>query len=92
METYFLTGSYTVDAIKNISSKRTAQVNEMIENTGGKVVSMYLLLGDKDLIIIAEFPGLREAIRCSVNISKLTGISFSTYPAVTAEEFDDLMT
>ena len=91
METYFLTGTYTAEAIKGISSNRTADVTEMIENIGGKVVSMYLLLGDKDLVIIAEFPGLKEAIQGSISISKMTGISFSTYPAITDKEFDEFM-
>lgn len=91
METFFLTGTYTAEAIKSISSKRTADVTELIENIGGKVLSMYLLLGDKDLVIIAEFPGLKEAIKGSVGISKMTGISFSTYPAITAREFDEYM-
>ena len=92
MATYFLTGTYTASALEGISSKRTEDVTKMVENLGGKVVSMYLLLGEKDLIIIAEFPGLKEAIQGSVGISKLTGISFTTYPAVTAQEFDDFMT
>ena len=91
METFFLTGTYTAEAIKGISSKRTADVTELIENIGGKVLSMYLLLGDKDLVIIAEFSGLKEAIQGSISISKMTGISFSTYPAITAKEFDEFM-
>ena len=91
MATYFLTGTYGPDAIKGISRKRTADVTKMIEDIGGKLVSMYLLLGEKDLVIIAEFPGLKEAIKGSVSISALTGISFTTYPAITAEEFDEFM-
>ena len=91
MATYFLAGNYTSNAIQGISSKRTADVSDVIKEAGGKVISMYLLLGDKDLIIIAEFPGIKEAIKGSVNISKLTGITFSTYPAITAEEFDEFM-
>jgi uncharacterized protein with GYD domain len=91
MATYFLTGTYTTKAIKSISSERTADVTKMIEDFGGKVISIYLLLGDKDLVIIAEFPGLKEAYQGSVNISKMTGISFSTYPAITAQEFDEFM-
>lgn len=91
MATYFLTGTYGADAIKGISRKRTADVTKMIEDIGGKLVSVYLLLGEKDLVIIAEFPGLKEAIKGSVNISKITGISFTTYPAITAEEFDEFL-
>ena len=92
MSTYFLTGSYGTEAIKGISHKRTADVIKLIENVGGKLVSMYLLLGEKDLVIIAEFPGLKEAMKGSVNLTKLTGISFTTYPAITAGEFDEFMT
>ena len=91
MSTYFLTGTYGADAIKGISRKRTADVTKMIEDIGGKLVSVYLLLGEKDLVIIAEFPGLKEAIKGSVSISKITGISFTTNPAITAKEFDEFM-
>jgi len=91
MATYFLTGTYGADAIKGISRKRTADVTKMIEDIGGKIVSIYLLLGEKDLVIIAEFPGMKEVIKGSVSISKLTGISFTTYPAITSEEFDEYM-
>ena len=91
MSTYFLTGTYGADAIKGISRKRTADVTKMIEDIGGKLVSVYLLLGEKDLVIIAEFPGLKEAIIGSVSISKITGISFTTNPAITAKEFDEYM-
>jgi uncharacterized protein with GYD domain len=91
MTTYFLTGTYGSDALKGISPKRTAEVSKLIEDMGGKVVSIYLLLGEKDLVIIADFPGMKEALKGSVRISKMTGISLTTNPAVTAEEFDDLM-
>jgi uncharacterized protein with GYD domain len=91
MSTYFLIGNYGLEAIKGISRKRTADVIKMIEDIGGNLVSMYLLLGEKDLVIIAEFPGLKEAMKGSVSLSKKTGISFTTNPAITAEEFDEFM-
>jgi len=92
MATYFLTGTYGADAIQGISRKRTADVTRIIEDVGGRIVSIYLLLGEKDLVIIAEFPGLQEAIKGSISISKVTGISFTTNPAITAEEFDEFIT
>ena len=91
MTTYFLTGTYGADAIRGISRKRTSDVSKMIEEMGGKVVSIYLLLGEKDLVIIADFPGLKEAIKGSVSISRMTGITFTTSPAITAGEFDEFM-
>lgn len=91
MTTYFLTGTYGADALKGISRERTSDVTWMLEDMGGKVIAIYLLLGEKDLVIIADFPGMKEAIKGSINISKMTGISFTTSPAVTAKEFDDYM-
>ena len=91
MTTYFLIGTYGADAIRDISRERTSDVTWLIEDMGGKVLSVYLLLGEKDLVIIADFPGLKEAIKGSVNISKMTGISFTTSPAITAGEFDEFM-
>ena len=91
MTTYFLTGTYGADAIKDISRERTSDVTWMNEDMGGNVLSIYLLLGEKDLVIIADFPGMREAIKASINISKMTGISLTTSPAITAKEFDEFM-
>jgi uncharacterized protein with GYD domain len=91
MATYFLSGEYGMDAMKGISRKRTAEVTRIVEDFGGKILSTYLLLGETDLVIIAEFPGLNQALQASVTIGKRTGISFKTYPAITAAEFDELL-
>lgn len=91
MATYFLTGTYDPDAMKGISRKRTADVTKTIEDLGGRIISTYLLLGETDLVIIADLPGLNEAIKASVSIGKNTGILFKTSPAITAEEFDGLL-
>jgi len=57
----------------------------------GEVKSMYALLGEKDLVFIVTFPDVTQAMKASVALSKLTGISFTTLPAVTVEEFDKMM-
>ena len=36
-------------------------------------------------------PGVEDAIKASVNLNSLTGISFTTCPAVTVETFDQLL-
>jgi len=53
--------------------------------------SMYVLLGEKDLVFIVNFPEIEQAIKASVALSKLTGISFTTLPAVSVEEFDKMI-
>jgi uncharacterized protein with GYD domain len=91
MTTFFLFGKYTHEAIKNISADRTAKGAAIIQESGGVVKDGYALLGDIDLILIADFPGVEQAMKASVNLSKLLGISFTTAPAVSVEEFDKLV-
>ena len=75
-----------------MSSKRTKEAESLIKKLGGEVKGMYSLLGEKDLVFILTFPGIEQAMKASVALSKMTGISFTTSPAVTVEEFDKMMT
>jgi uncharacterized protein with GYD domain len=90
MATYFLFGNYTAEAKKGMSAGRTEKANQLIKKFKGKVISVYALLGEKDLVIIAEFPGTEQALKSSVAISKLTGISFSTSEAIPVKDFDKM--
>jgi len=91
MATFFLFGKYSDESLKKISGKRTVAIANLIKKFDGKVEGMYALLGETDLIFITIFPGIEQAMKASVGMSKLTGISFKTYPAVTVEEFDKIM-
>jgi len=92
MPVYFLFGKYTQEGIKGMSPERTVEANKLIEKFGGKVKEIYALLGEIDLVIIAEFPGNAEVMKASIALTKLTNISFKTAPAVTVEEFDKMIT
>jgi uncharacterized protein with GYD domain len=52
---------------------------------------MYALLGVHDLLFIFDFPGVEDAMKASVALAKMTGISFTTDPALTVAEFDKMM-
>jgi uncharacterized protein with GYD domain len=92
MATFFMFGRYSSEALKGMSAKRTKEAESLIKKLGGKVESMYALLGEKDLLFISTFPGIEQAMKASVALSKMTGISFTTLPAITVEEFDKFMT
>ena len=77
--------------MKDLSADRTKKAEALIEKFGGKVHSMYALFGDKDLVFIVDFPSPADAMKTSVALTKLTGISFPTSAAVTVDEFDKLM-
>ena len=91
MATFFLMGKYTTHGLKDMSAERTDKCIGVIRELGGEVDSIYALLGDVDLVIIASLPNNRAAIKASVTLSKRTGIGFKTCPALNVEEFDELM-
>ena len=91
MSTFFMLGKYSSESLKGISPGRTDKALKLIKKFGGEVKSMYALLGEIDLVFILTFPDVEKAMQASVALNKLTGISFTTLPAVTVEEFDKVM-
>jgi len=74
-----------------MSASRTEKANKLIQKFGGEIKSIYALLGEKDLVIIATFPGTEQALKSSIAISKLTGIAFTTSEAIPVEDFDRMI-
>jgi len=91
MNTYLMFGKYSAEAIKGVSAERTKKANDIILKLGGKILAQYALLGDKDLIFIVNLPGVEEVVKASAGLQKLTGISFSSVPAISIEKFDQIM-
>lgn len=91
MNTYFMFGKYSAESIKGISAERTKKANDIILKLGGKIVAQYALLGDKDLVFIVNLSGVEEVFQASAGLHKLTGISFSSVPAITIEKFDKIL-
>jgi len=90
MTTYFFFGKYSQDSISRISAQRTQEARAVIDKNGGKLVGGYALLGEHDLVLIVDFPSMEQAMKTSIALAKLVGISFSTSPAVSMDEFDKL--
>jgi uncharacterized protein with GYD domain len=91
MATFFMFGKYSFEAIKKISGERTEEAIGLVEKFGGHVNSIYALLGEHDLVIIVNFPDVEQVMKTAIALNKMTGISFSTTPAVSVEEFDKIM-
>ena len=88
MATFLMLGKYSSGAMQEMSPERTDRIVDLIKKLNGEISSMYALLGEQDLVFIVNFPGVEQAMKASVALSKLTGISFATSPAVTVEDFD----
>jgi len=82
-------GQYTPEALEEISKNRTVEAINLIKNYGGKVKSMHALLGEYDLLFILELPNTSKAMEVSIELFKLTGITFTSSAALEIEAFDD---
>jgi uncharacterized protein with GYD domain len=91
MAIFFMFGKYTPEARREISAERTQKSIEAINKLGGEVNAMHALLGPYDLLLCVSLPGIDDAIKASLKLSDLTGVSFTTSPAVTIEAFDRLV-
>ncbi len=91
MQKFIMLGKYSTQALQGMSVQRTQKAKDLVKLFGGEVEAMYATLGDRDLVVIIAMPGLDEALKVSVALTKLTGIGFSTSPVVSVETFDKLM-
>ena len=93
MATFFMYGKYSQEALKGISADRTKKALDAIAKIGGgKVKSMYALLGKYDIVLITDFPAVADVMKASIALNKLTGIAFTSFPAISIEEFDKITT
>ncbi len=91
MATYVMMGKYSRDAVKGMSASRTKKVLGVIKKAGGKVLYMYALLGKYDLMLVIDFPGTKNVMKAAIGMTKITGISFVSNPAITIAEFDKMI-
>jgi uncharacterized protein with GYD domain len=91
MATFFMFGRYTTDSIQKISAERTQAAVDAIKKMGGEVNAMHVLLGPYDLMICVKLASIEDAVKASVALAKLTGIAFTTCPAIEVEIFDQLV-
>jgi uncharacterized protein with GYD domain len=91
MAIFLMFGKYSSEAVKHISSDRTKKTREVIQKHGGKIISMYAVMGEHDLVFTIDFPDTSKAVATSVALHKLTGIHFTTSAIVDVEQFDKLV-
>lgn len=88
MATYLMFGKYSPEAAKAISRDGTGKATDFIKQNGSEIKSAYAVLGDTDLVLAVELPDNARAMKVGVGLSKMLGVSSSTAPAITIDEFD----
>jgi len=91
MATFVMLGKYSPEALTQISAARTEKFVKTITDLGGNVRAMFATLGNVDLVLVVDLPGVEQAAKASVLVSKETGIHFSTHPAIAVKDFDQLV-
>ena len=91
LQTFFFFGRYSAESLRQASPDRTEKSDHLIKAYGGHVGAMYALLGEFDLVMITQFRSIEDAIKASVALTRATGISWVTAPAIPIEYFDKLI-
>ncbi len=91
MTTFLMFGKFSMDAVSKLSAKRTEKATALISEVGGQLKAAYALLGETDLVLIVDFPGITEAMKASIELAKMLSIAFTTAPAMTVDDFDRLV-
>ena len=91
MAKFILLGKYSAQSVNEISANRTDKAIHFIAQLGGKILDMYALLGGYDCVMILELNSMETAMKASLGLTTLTGISFNTYPAIAVNDFDKML-
>lgn len=92
MPLYVTLAKYTQQGRENINSvpERFQNARSLIESKGGKVIAIYGLLGEWDLMAITESPDEKTAMSIAMTIGKQGNIAGQTMMAVSEEDFANL--
>jgi uncharacterized protein with GYD domain len=92
MPLYVTLMKYTQQGRQNINGvpERFQNSRSLVESKGGKVIAIYGLLGEWDLMAITESPDEKTAMSITMAIGKQGNISAQTMTAVSEEDFANL--
>ena len=91
MSTYFLLGNYSNASLAAAREARTNAVVGILEELNGQIIAIYALLGAFDLALVVNLPDNLSAMKASIEISRQTGITFTTLPGIPIDHFDDIL-
>ena len=93
MPTYIFLYKLTDQGIRNIKEmpQRMEKAIEASEAVGGKVLGVYSVLGEYDLVSIAEFPNDETVLSLALAFGSQGNVRSTTLKAFTKEEFAEII-
>ncbi|SCL59696.1 GYD domain-containing protein [Micromonospora chersina] len=93
MPAFLLRSIYTVDGISGLTrdggSKRAEVVRKMVEEAGGRMLSMHFAFADDDTYVLCDLPDHRTAAALAMRIGAAGGLRSRVTPLLTPAEVDE---
>lgn len=92
MPTYISHVSFTEQGIKDLKDapNRIDANKKLWEESGGKLVAWYIVMGDYDALLISEAPNEKVMAEIAIKSSRRGRTRFKTYAAIPIEEFSEV--
>jgi uncharacterized protein with GYD domain len=93
MATYVTLFKWTEQGIKDIkdASARFEASKELVEAMGGKVLGIYVTMGDYDIVAVTEGPNDEMASAVALSIASKGNAKTTTMRAYTEREFAEIL-
>ncbi len=88
MPTFVILGKMTEEGIKTISKleERQKAATKIVEDAGGKILSLYYTMGRYDWVAITEGPSIEDAMKSLFIFGSAGGNQTETMVAISGEE------
>jgi uncharacterized protein with GYD domain len=92
MPVYVTLFKWTDSGVKNIKDApaRMAEGRKTVEHFGGKMLGLYVLLGDYDFVSITEWPNDEAATTAALAINSRGNVRTTTLRGFTEAEFAEI--
>lgn len=91
MPTYLMLTNLTAEGLRTLKNNpaRVTEVNQEVEQMGGKVVTQYATLGDYDFVTVIEAPDEQTMAKISVELGSRGTMSSQTLTAMPVADLTD---
>ncbi|MBQ1074887.1 GYD domain-containing protein [Micromonospora sp. C31] len=95
MAKFLFTAAYTVEGINGLmrdgGTRRAEVIRALIENTGGRMESLYFALGQYDAYVICDLADQQTAVALAATIRAAGGLDTRIIPLLTPEDMDEAL-
>ncbi len=93
MGKYMMRANYTKEGLAGLMKEggtgRRRALTEAVEGVGGKMESFYYVFGDRDLLMIAEFPDEASAVSVSLAVGAAGALEVDVTVLIEPEAIDE---